>query len=1227
MKKSRLLILCMVFIISACSSDKLFYRNASFEVEQKQYDSPINYSVYLVGDAGGDTSKSKYALDLLTNKLENSDANKTAAVFLGDNIYPEGLHKKGHELRGQDTARINAQIDAVKDFNGELFFIPGNHDWKKGKEDGLAFVKRQEKYVQKRLDRKVFKPSDGCSGPEEIELSDALTLIIIDTQWWLHKYEKARGEKDDCPLRTKDGFLAEFKELLKSNRNKNVIVVGHHPLYSNGVHGGYFTWKDHIFPLTKTKKNLWIPTPVIGSIYPFYRSFFGNVQDIPNPKYQELKRELVTAMNEYDNVIYAAGHEHNLQYVHENRLHHIISGSGSKKTNLRFNQKMDFGTMRNGFARIDVLENGEVKLSYFDAESKEGDIIFHKTLFQRDIKEFETQDIKKVSYANQFKVVVPDSNFSANGTKRLFFGNLNRDLWTLPLKVPYLDIHHVYGGLTPVGKGGGMQTLSLKMIGGDGYTYKLRGIKKNADFLVSKDLRGTVAQDVIYDGIAGSHPYASVAVPKFAEAAQIYYTIPQLVYVPKDSILGDYLDEFGGMFCLLEIHPDDDMSEFDNFGNSKKVLNYHKAIKKLEDHPKNQVDVDFTVRSRLLDLFLGDWDRHDDQWRWATFKENGKTSFRPIPRDRDQVFFQFDGAVMKLANRKWLLRKFQHFEEDIRDVAGLSFNARYFDRYFLTQADLKVWEEQAQKLQTLITDEVIQNALQDLPPEAQQYNAKELEVILKERRGRMVEFANRYYHILAREVDVRGTLEKDYFEVIRMRNGDVEVNVYPRKDGDKVSKKRYYHRIFKKSETKEIRLYGLDDKDEYHISGDANKSILVRIIASENKDKIEDDSKVKGGRKYTLIYDEEGKSDIELGTEAKLKIQKPEDSYVYNRKEFKYDALIPIPSIGVNPDDGFYFGPGFRFVKQGFKKKPYKYAHDFNANYALRAEGFNIRYDCEYIDLLGKFDLGGRVEINNPNVFQFYGLGNETSPEESDLGQSDVRINNYEVETRLSLSSKDLSSRLILNLGYQVMDLEEIPNVGLAFSKDVNQQFLLTGLNYQYFNADNRINPNKGVSFKAGVDLTQSTINDDVSFAKFETSISFYVPITYFKKKTTLAFRSGISTIEGDFNFYQANFLSGLNEFRGITRNRFAGKTVSYNNAEIRKSFFKVRNYIAPFDFGLLAHYDIARVWQEGQNSDKWHNSYGGGIYLNVLDFLSLVGTYSISDVDKVFNLGTKFYF
>ena len=51
-------------------------------------------------------------------------------------------------------------------------------------------------------------------------------------------------------------------------------------------------------------------------------------------------------------------------------------------------------------------------------------------------------------------------------------------------------------------------------------------------------------------------------------------------------------------------------------------------------------DQDQVLRSRLFDIWIGDWDRHDDQWRWASFKDkNGFTYYQPIPRDRDQIFF------------------------------------------------------------------------------------------------------------------------------------------------------------------------------------------------------------------------------------------------------------------------------------------------------------------------------------------------------------------------------------------------------------------------------------------------------------------------------------------------------------------------------------------------------------------------------------------------------------
>lgn len=1224
-RNSSLFYLLFFLFLIACQKKAVFVQTESNYVIEESDE--LIYSVFLIGDAGGDTADSRPVFKNLAKELDQANPNQSILAFLGDNIYPLGLHAKKHKLYSQDTSRINAQLKLAKKFKGKSIFISGNHDWKQGGKEGLKYVKRQEDYIQDYLGKKVFHPSDGCAGPKEISLSDDLVLVCIDTQWWLHQKIKARGAKDDCSCRTKEDFITDFKEILKSNREKNILVIGHHPLFSTGSHGGYFTVKDHLFPLTSINKNWWIPMPVIGSIYPFYRSFFGDIQDIPHPQYQSLIQGLFSAMNEYENVVYAAGHEHNLQYTQKERLHHIISGAGSKKTVLKFNKRIEFGAYKRGYAKLNYYASGKVILSFMDGEN-EGKILFQKQLYTSNLKKFQNSKSKSISYAGKTEKVIPDSNYQAGKVKRFFFGDLNRDVWTKEIEVPVLDLHQEYGGLTPVGKGGGMQTLSLKMMGGDGHVYKLRGIKKNADFLVERDLRGTLAQDVIYDGIAGSHPYASVIVPKIANAANIYYTEPRLVYIPKDSILGDYLDEFGGMFALLEVHPNDDMSEYANFGNSDKVMSTGKVIQKLEADYKYKIDKEHLIRSRLVDMFLGDWDRHDDQWRWARLKDGDKYILRAIPRDRDQVFFQFDGFVMKIANRKWLQRKFQNFSDDVRDIAGLNFNARYFDRYFLNEANQEDWMKEAKYLQQVLSDEVLLEALQDFPKEAFEHNGLDLFENLKARRKKLLEFAERYYEVLSREVSIHGTLNKDYFLIERLPNGDVEVKIYPIKKGKIEFDQIHFQRLFKRSETKEINIFGLDENDQYQIKGKSKRSIKVRLIAGDQKDEFVDSSSVLGWSKKTIIYDTKKVENTNLGSEAKRIIRKEENALLFNRKAFKYDVLRPIPSIGFNVNDGFFIGPGFQLIKHGFNKVPYKEKHDFKANYTIKAEGFNIEYGNEFVDLLGRLDFRSRFEINYPEVYQFYGLGNETKIDEERFGNSSVRQQNFASQISVVYSSKENASSLIFSGGYERVNIEEIPPVGLLFENRKKQEFTSTGLTYEYFNADQRVNPTKGIHFQLGAEYKRSTINDDVAFMQYQSKLAVYVPINWFKRNTTLAFRLGAATNEGDYNFYHANYLSGIGQLRGITRNRYAGESVSYNNIEIRKSFMKVSNYVALFDFGALVHYDIGRVWiGEIDESNFWHQSTGLGVYLSVLDFVSLVGTYSISNFDQNFNFGTKFYF
>ena len=1219
-----IIVFCLTAALMLVYSSKLFASIQQAEDSSRQ----ILHRVILIGDAGEDADESGPVLDILHERKQGLDEKDVTVVFLGDNIYPEGLHKKDHPLRAQDEARIIAQLDAVKDHKGEVIFIPGNHDWQQGGKEGFAFNKRQEDFVQKYLDRKVYIPSDGCSGPKAVEICDELVIIAIDTQWWLHQYRKGRGKKDDCQFSTKEDFVLEFKELLKKYRRKNVMVVGHHPMYSNGHHGGYFSWDDHLFPLKNLNSKLWIPLPVLGSIYPWYRSIFGNIQDLQHPIYDDMVDQLTLAMQDYDNVIYAAGHEHNLQYVFKENVHYVVSGAGSKSSHLRKNKKIDFGHEGKGLAEVNYYADGSVELNYFDPLEGQPQIakIFSKKIYEKDIDTLSRSHRSQYELEKDSALATPDPKLAASSLQRMFLGDLNRDLWTQEIKVPYLDFKTYEGGVFPVSLGGGQQTLSLRLENEEGEVFKARLIKKSARFLVSRDLRGSLAQDMIYDGLAGSYPYAGVSLIKMSQAANIYYTEPKLVMIPNDPILGDYQAGYSEQLAIIERHPNKDLRDVASFGNSKSIVNYRKAISKMQTSHKHLVDANWTLRSRLFDMFIGDWDRHDDQWRWSTFEDGDKTIYRPIPRDRDQAYFQFDGVIMKIANRKWLMRKFQNFDEDIRDISGLNFNARYFDRYFLTSLEWEDWQREIEFLKTQLDSSVIRNSLKDLPSEAYAVNGAEIAETLAKRLESLDRFARKYYKTLAKEVNVVGTTKKDHFSIYRHENGDLEVSRYPLKKKDD-PEARNFHRRFKKGETKEVRIYGLGNDDEFEIKGEAKKGILLRIIIEEEGSAIVDESK-KVGKGKTKVYTSKAFEDEWTDTTKSVRLiaKNEKNAYFYDRKEFEFDNLIPLPVVGFNPDDGFYFGAGFIGTKEGFKKDPYKYRHWLSGAYGLGAEGYRIQYKNDYTELVGPFDIGIQLETFNPQVYQFYGLGNRTEVEPGQEGNSTIRMNYNLAGFRLSKRSRANASRASLLLNYESYDLQDSDFEELQ-GGDFDDEFLSALFDYQYQNVDLLANPTRGVKFNFNFGRISSFTDDELDFYRLKTDLSFFIPVNYFRKQATFAIRGGVSSNFGESAFYQSNFLSGLYEMRGLTRNRFAGETSVYFNSEFRKSFLKVKNYVAAFDFGMLVHADLGRVYEDGESSRFWHNSIGAGAFINILDFITVVTTYSVSDVDEVFNIGTNFYF
>lgn len=342
----------------------------------------VRYSVFLIGDAGAPSLIHPDAnLELLRAQL--LDAGKRSAVFfLGDNIYPKGLPRTSDPLHEVAEKRLVRQLKALEGYEGEICFISGNHDWNKGRKGGYESLRRQQFYIDSYFGRQdIFLPRNGCPGPVEMPLTEDLVAVVLNTQWWVHGEEIPLG-KNGCGIESEHEFFKALEEMLERNKHKKILIAAHHPMYSLAYHGGNFSIKQHLFPLTSVHKKLYVPIPVAGSIYPIYRKYIGAVEDMSHPKYKNMRKRLIRIFEKYDNLIYAAGHDHNLQYIKQHNQHYIVSGAGCKVNHVQKGKGAHFTHAHKGFFRLDFLYNGDVWLEVWEPVEgdEEGRLAFRKQI-------------------------------------------------------------------------------------------------------------------------------------------------------------------------------------------------------------------------------------------------------------------------------------------------------------------------------------------------------------------------------------------------------------------------------------------------------------------------------------------------------------------------------------------------------------------------------------------------------------------------------------------------------------------------------------------------------------------------------------------------------------------------------------------------------------------------------------------------------------------------------
>lgn len=1210
-KQNNILLLLTAIIITGCASFKAQYK------EEVQTTFPdfleIDKSFYLIGDVGKSPIGGKSdGLLALESYLKTQSTKEDHLIFLGDNIYPTGMPDKDSDFRPIAENHLDAQIDVAKSFKGTTIFIPGNHDWYN---EGLVNVEREKKYIEKELDNKnIWEPKVGCP-IEGIDINEDIYLIVVDSQWYLARWDDHPTINDDCDqIKTREQFFLEIEGEFKKNQDKTIVFALHHPLYTNGIHGGQYAAIKHLYPSQSA-----IPVPILGSLATQIRTSGGvSAQDKQNKRYQEMVDRITTLAraSAAPRIIFTSGHEHTLQYIEHEGIRQIVSGSGAKQSYATLSNDGLFSYGGQGFARLDVMKDGSSWVRYFGFENGKEKLLFTHQAIGTPIN-FDLEQLPDDYPAFAKASIYTKERVEKSALFESVWGNKYRDLYGTEINAKVGILDSLKGGLTVMRSGGGHQTRSLRLVDKDGKEYNLRALKKSAvQFLqttvfkentVAASFEDTTAEDLLFDFYTAAHPYAALTVPKLSDAVGIYHTNPEIYFIPKQLALGKYNTEYGDELYLLEERPEEHHLDLESFGKPDDIESTADIFEKLREDEKFTIDQEAFVKARIFDMLIGDWDRHQDQWRWSQFKqEDGSSIFKPIPRDRDQVYSNFDGALFAtLRTMVGLTKQFATYEDDLDNVKWFNTAATYLDRNLAQEADREVWISQAQYIQNNLSDAVIEEAFKELPSEIYP-DATTRKIIenMKLRRDDLVKITERYYDYLAKLAIVTATDKDDYIVINRIADGKTQITIYRNKDGEKADV--VMDRLFLKNETNEIWVYALDDDDIIQAIGNGKNKIKVRVIGGQNNDIYDLEN---GGA--ISIYDHKSKENtFKNKGGARLRLSDKYNRNLYNPKKNISTANTLTPSIGFNPDDGFRIGIQNTYIFNGFNRNPNTRVHKFRAGYYFATQGFDINYNGTFAGIFNQMNLTVKARFSGPTFAEnFFGLGNETVNNDDDLGFDFNRVRLSEFTTGVGVSYKgEYGSNLNAGVELQSFQVEldqgrflETNFVDASNDPEFFDRKWFIELNggYNYESYDNSLNPTRGMIFdiKAGVNADKDDF--DNTFGYIQPKLGFYNALSRNRKLVLKTLTQATVNIGDGFNFYQSAQLGQNTGLRGYRTQRFSGESAFAGTADVRYSFNEFKTGLIPLQMGIFGGVDVGRVWLDGEESNVWHNNYGGGFWVN----------------------------
>ncbi len=831
--------------------------------------------------------------------------------------------------------------------------------------------------------------------------------------------------------------------------------------------------------------------------------------------------------------------------------------------------------------------------------------MIQKSIAASDKSPAQENKIKKSIYPPDMK---PRSDFY-----NWLWGKHYRNLYTKEIVVTPITFNSFAGGVKVVEQANNFHGLALEDRNEN--LYLLKPLGGSTSFLESdffqdmynkKDFENTYLDTFIGDAYTIINPYTFLASDLMAKSAGLSSNNPRIYFIPKYTTNDTIADGSQIQDKLVSIVDLPAVNAKENILTTRELLD---SLKKDKSFFVNQ---QLFIRERLFDMLTGDWNKMPENWNWTAEQYNDSIAYNPLVIDRNHAFTRVDGFVFKQMLNVLSLGFIYNYDVQYKNLKKFNSLGYTLDMALAAQSDETVWVNEAKFLKENITDSLIEKAFSELPENIQGEDIDQIKSILKQRRDLLEDIAMEYYTILQKTPIATGTNRSEYFIIDRSNPDSLHLKIIDKERGTTAFEKKYRNNI-----SKEIWIYGLDGDDHFEVKGNNGKPMNVLLITGKGNNSFDLQSKKK-----LKIYSYPS-HDLGLDTLSGVKtiISDNEKVVGYDYTRTKYSTFSFSPWGFYDSDLGFNIGSFVTYTMYGYKRLPFTYQHRLGFNYL---SGFMYRGIFPFYDETK--DLTVDVEFGFPkNYFNFFGFGNNTPGYKEERNNFNrVNLRNLSITPAYNISIRK-DQKLSFYTSLEMMKVMHPHDNFINLIYPANHRVF----NMNYF-ADIGVKFEITKTFPSFLSKLEGTAaggwkmnlqNVKRNFPYADASISLDFDITDRFSFATKA--KGKMLFSDKYEFYQA----ATTELRGFRENRFLGRYSFYQYSDVRVDMGQLKNPFTPLLYGLFVGIDYGRVWLPQETSNKWHSSYGGGIWLTLVNKIttkySLFG--SKDSVRFLFELGLGF--